>query len=155
MFVHIFLHNISKLGALRYVMLGNHRDAWGFGALDPSSGTAQLMEVVRLVFFLSLRRCFSFWGPGPLLWHCSAHGGRQVSIHLKSTEVFEALGPWTPSSGTAQLMEVVRLVFFLSLRRCSRLWGPGPQFWHCTAHGGRVVRLVVFLSLQRCAHGGS
>jgi N-acetylated-alpha-linked acidic dipeptidase len=31
----------------RYVMLGNHRDAWGYGAIDPSSGTAQLMEVVR------------------------------------------------------------------------------------------------------------
>ena len=29
----------------RYVMLGNHRDAWGFGAVDPSSGTAQLIEV--------------------------------------------------------------------------------------------------------------
>ena len=28
-------------------MLGNHRDAWGYGAVDPSSGTAQLMEVVR------------------------------------------------------------------------------------------------------------
>jgi hypothetical protein len=31
----------------RYVMLSNHRDAWGYGAVDPSSGTAQLMEVVR------------------------------------------------------------------------------------------------------------
>ena len=29
----------------RYVMVGNHRDAWGFGALDPGSGTAQMMEV--------------------------------------------------------------------------------------------------------------
>ena len=28
-------------------MVGNHRDAWGFGALDPNSGTAQLMEVRR------------------------------------------------------------------------------------------------------------
>jgi hypothetical protein len=25
----------------RYVILGNHRDAWGFGAVDPSTGTAQ------------------------------------------------------------------------------------------------------------------
>ena len=30
-------------------MVGNHRDAWGFGAVDPSSGTAQLMEVVRVL----------------------------------------------------------------------------------------------------------
>ena len=28
-------------------MLGNHRDAWGYGSVDPSSGTAQLMEVAR------------------------------------------------------------------------------------------------------------
>jgi hypothetical protein len=33
----------------RYVMIGNHRDAWGFGALDPSSGTAPIMEVVRVL----------------------------------------------------------------------------------------------------------
>ena len=32
----------------RYVLLGNHRDAWGYGAVDPSSGTAQLMEVARV-----------------------------------------------------------------------------------------------------------
>ena len=31
----------------RYVILGNHRDAWVFGAVDPSSGTAALMEVAR------------------------------------------------------------------------------------------------------------
>merc|ERR1719334_882159 len=33
----------------KYVMIGNHRDAWGFGAVDPSSGTAQMMEVVRVL----------------------------------------------------------------------------------------------------------
>jgi len=33
----------------RMVMFGNHRDAWGFGALDPNSGTAQMMEVVRVL----------------------------------------------------------------------------------------------------------
>ena len=32
----------------RYVLFGNHRDAWGYGAVDPSSGTAQLMEVARI-----------------------------------------------------------------------------------------------------------
>ncbi|HVP90972.1 MAG TPA: M28 family metallopeptidase [Terriglobales bacterium] len=29
------------------VLLGNHRDAWVFGGLDPSSGTACLMEIAR------------------------------------------------------------------------------------------------------------
>ncbi|XP_033104015.1 N-acetylated-alpha-linked acidic dipeptidase 2-like isoform X2 [Anneissia japonica] len=31
----------------RYVILGNHRDAWVYGAVDPSSGTAAFMEVTR------------------------------------------------------------------------------------------------------------
>jgi N-acetylated-alpha-linked acidic dipeptidase len=29
------------------VVLGNHRDAWVFGAVDPSSGTASMMEMTR------------------------------------------------------------------------------------------------------------
>ena len=33
----------------RYVFISNHRDAWGYGAVDPSSGTAQLMEVARVL----------------------------------------------------------------------------------------------------------
>ena len=31
----------------RLVLLGNHRDAWTFGAADASSGTAALMEISR------------------------------------------------------------------------------------------------------------
>lgn len=33
----------------RYVLVGNHRDAWVFGALDPSSGTAVMMEMARVM----------------------------------------------------------------------------------------------------------
>ncbi|OVA08527.1 Protease-associated domain [Macleaya cordata] len=31
----------------RFVILGNHRDAWTFGAVDPNSGTAALLDVAR------------------------------------------------------------------------------------------------------------
>ena len=31
----------------RYVLVGNHRDAWVFGAVDPLSGTAVMMELSR------------------------------------------------------------------------------------------------------------
>ncbi|CAI0628577.1 unnamed protein product [Linum tenue] len=31
----------------RFVLLGNHRDAWTFGAADPNSGTAALLEVAQ------------------------------------------------------------------------------------------------------------
>ena len=30
----------------KYIILGNHRDAWVFGAIDPTSGTCVMMEVV-------------------------------------------------------------------------------------------------------------
>ncbi|MBZ5701084.1 MAG: M28 family metallopeptidase [Acidobacteriia bacterium] len=30
-----------------WVLLGNHRDAWAFGGVDPSSGTASLLELTR------------------------------------------------------------------------------------------------------------
>ena len=33
----------------RLVIFGNHRDAWGYGAVDPSSGTAIMMEVARVL----------------------------------------------------------------------------------------------------------
>ncbi|XP_059646533.1 probable glutamate carboxypeptidase AMP1 isoform X2 [Cornus florida] len=31
----------------RFVLLGNHRDAWTYGAVDPNSGTAALLDVAR------------------------------------------------------------------------------------------------------------
>jgi N-acetylated-alpha-linked acidic dipeptidase len=31
----------------RWVILGNHRDAWVFGAVDPNSGTSTMLEVAR------------------------------------------------------------------------------------------------------------
>ncbi|XP_076097524.1 N-acetylated-alpha-linked acidic dipeptidase 2-like isoform X2 [Mytilus galloprovincialis] len=33
----------------RYILMGNHRDAWVFGAIDPSSGTAVMKEVSRVM----------------------------------------------------------------------------------------------------------
>ncbi|KAM4722435.1 aminopeptidase NAALADL1 [Rhinophrynus dorsalis] len=33
----------------RYVMYGNHRDSWVHGAIDPSSGTAVMLEITRVL----------------------------------------------------------------------------------------------------------
>eukprot|EP00127_Corallochytrium_limacisporum_P002695 Clim_evm4s136 gene=Clim_evmTU4s136 len=43
----------------RQIILGNHRDAWVYGASDPSSGTACLMEVARTFSLLRHRG----WNP--------------------------------------------------------------------------------------------
>ena len=31
----------------RHVLIGNHRDAWVYGAADPSSGTTVITEIAR------------------------------------------------------------------------------------------------------------
>jgi N-acetylated-alpha-linked acidic dipeptidase len=42
---------IGKIPGAKYpdqwVVLGNHRDAWAYGAVDPNSGTAAMLEAVR------------------------------------------------------------------------------------------------------------
>jgi len=45
-------HKFSEINIVkhiyRYVILGNHRDAWTFGGVDPNSGTAALLEVCHI-----------------------------------------------------------------------------------------------------------
>ncbi|CAF1607324.1 unnamed protein product, partial [Rotaria magnacalcarata] len=33
----------------RYIVFGNHRDAWSLGSLDPTSGTATMLEITRVL----------------------------------------------------------------------------------------------------------
>ncbi|XP_072024017.1 putative N-acetylated-alpha-linked acidic dipeptidase [Amphiura filiformis] len=51
----------------RYVMMGNHRDAWGFGAVDASGGTAAMVEITR-AFGKMMKRG---WRPRRTLKFCS------------------------------------------------------------------------------------
>uniref|UniRef100_A0A3Q2LHU4 N-acetylated alpha-linked acidic dipeptidase 2 n=1 Tax=Equus caballus TaxID=9796 RepID=A0A3Q2LHU4_HORSE len=59
--VRMHVHNTNKITRIynvigtirgsvepdRYVILGGHRDSWVFGAIDPTSGTAVLQEIVQ------------------------------------------------------------------------------------------------------------
>lgn len=61
--VHLDTYNIEKIensanvmGVIRgsvepdrYVIYGNHRDSWVHGAIDPSSGTAVMLEITRVL----------------------------------------------------------------------------------------------------------
>ncbi|GJM93187.1 hypothetical protein PR202_ga09723 [Eleusine coracana subsp. coracana] len=63
----------------RYVIIGNHRDAWTFGAVDPNSGTAAMLEIgstewaeenmdllgSRAIAYLNVD--ISIFGPGGLM----------------------------------------------------------------------------------------
>lgn len=51
----------------RYVLLGNHRDAWTYGAVDPNSGTAALLDIARR-YALLMRLG---WSPRRTIIFCS------------------------------------------------------------------------------------
>ncbi|CAM0882797.1 unnamed protein product [Alopecurus aequalis] len=51
----------------RYVILGNHRDAWTFGAADPNSGTAAMIELAQRFSMLQKQG----WRPRRTIILCS------------------------------------------------------------------------------------
>lgn len=51
----------------RYVILGNHRDAWTFGAVDPNSGTATLLEIAQRLWKLQKKG----WKPRRTIVFCN------------------------------------------------------------------------------------
>ena len=52
----------------RYAILGNHRDAWSFGALDPTSGTSVMLEISRVLMNLKTNKN---WRPKRSIIFCS------------------------------------------------------------------------------------
>ena len=81
----------------RAVLLGNHRDAWVFGACDPNSGTAALLEVARGLGKL-LR---TGWRPRRTLILCS-WDGEEYGL-LGSTAWAEQRGPALQQTALAYL----------------------------------------------------
>ncbi|XP_028396937.1 glutamate carboxypeptidase 2-like [Dendronephthya gigantea] len=67
----------------RWVLIGNHRDAWGFGAVDASSGTSVMMEISRGVSELLKKG----WRPRRTIKFCS--WGAEESGLIGSTEWVE------------------------------------------------------------------
>lgn len=71
---------IGKVPGSQYpdapVIVGNHRDAWTFGAVDPSSGTAAMLEAVRGVGALLKLG----WRPKRTLLFCSWDGEEEGLI---------------------------------------------------------------------------
>ena len=65
------------------VIIGNHRDAWGFGAASPHSGTAIMLEIARIMGDLVARG----WRPQRTIEFMSWDGGAQNLIG--STEYVE------------------------------------------------------------------
>ena len=46
---NVYPTKLFSLLSDRLVIMGNHRDAWVYGAGDPSSGTACMMEMSRVL----------------------------------------------------------------------------------------------------------
>ncbi|KAI8642880.1 hypothetical protein BD408DRAFT_415780 [Parasitella parasitica] len=81
----------------RSIIIGNHRDAWGYGAVDPSSGSAVLMEVVRTLGVLLERG----WRPKRTIviasWDAEEYGA------VGSTEWVEDHQAWLQEEAIAYL----------------------------------------------------
>src|ERR1700691_2183444 len=115
---------IAKLGGANdgeWVILGNHHDAWVYGAVDPGSGTATMLETARA--FGELVR--AGWKPRRTIVMCEWDGEEPgligstefVEAHLAelqekavayiNTDVGVA-GPNFSGSGTPSLKELIR-----------------------------------------------
>ncbi len=78
----------------KYVVLGNHRDAWVFGAVDPSSGTATQLELARVLGGLARegkrpRRSIVFASWDAEEWHLtgSTEWGEQFADDLRRNAI--------------------------------------------------------------------
>ena len=70
----------------RYVIMGNHRDAWTFGGADPNSGTAVMLEMSRAIAKVVRE---GKWRPRRTIIFCS-WGGEEYNI-IGSTEWVEQM----------------------------------------------------------------
>ncbi|CAC5360684.1 NAALAD [Mytilus coruscus] len=87
------IHNVFGIirGAIepdRYVLMGNHRDAWVFGAIDPSTGTAVMKEMSRVMGNLVKTKK---WRPRRSIIFCS-WGGEEYGL-IGSNEWVEIPSP--------------------------------------------------------------
>lgn len=85
----------------RYVILGNHRDAWGYGAVDPNSGTSALLDIGRR-FAMLLK---SGWRPLRTILLCSWDA---EEFGMVSNQLFEK-----PNLLDGSTKPLLILVFFL------------------------------------------
>jgi N-acetylated-alpha-linked acidic dipeptidase len=137
-----------------WVVLGNHRDAWVYGGVDPSSGSAALMEVTRALGSLKAeglrpRRSLVFcsWDGEEVTLTGSTEWGEQFGTELKRKAVgylnvdSAAAGPRLTLSATGSLapmiVELTRELHDPSGRSLLEAWStpgeesPGPA-------GGRL-----------------
>lgn len=100
----------------QWIVLGNHRDAWVYGGVDPSSGTASMMELTRalgdmLKQGMRLRRTLVFcsWDGEEIGLTGSTEWGEQFADELKQKGVAylnvdsSASGPDLNASAVASL----------------------------------------------------
>lgn len=82
----------------RYVMIGNHHDAWVYGGTDPNSGTAVMLEVSRAVLDVVRR---GVWKPRRTLIFCS--WGAEEQGLIGSREFVEQYGKLLSERAVAYL----------------------------------------------------
>lgn len=106
----------------RKIIIGNHRDSWCFGAADPGSGTAVMLEVVRVLGELRAQG----WHPLRTIEFASWDAGEYNRIG--STEHVEANSEALRETAIAYLNVDVGVTG-------DKLWANGsPMFQHAWLH---------------------
>lgn len=82
----------------RYVIYGNHRDAWVYGAMDPNTGTAALLEAVKAFGILKNQHQYR---PKRSLMFCSL--AAEESGLIGSFELVEELMPFLRNQAVVYL----------------------------------------------------
>ncbi|KAI8506319.1 hypothetical protein Bbelb_157460 [Branchiostoma belcheri] len=144
------IHNVigvirGRLEPDRYVLLGNHRDAWNLGGVDPSSGTSSLLEVSR-AFGAMVKRG---WRPRRSLVFCS-WDAEEYGMH-GSFEWVEDLGKILTERAVAYLNVDMAVRATYSLRgRASPQLAPAlleaakkARFWICVDYPESYLSMVL------------
>ncbi len=131
------------------VVLGNHHDAWVFGGVDPSSGTATMLELARRLGALAAsghrpRRTIVFGAWDAEEWHLtgSTEWGEQFADQLEGAVAYlnvdsSTSGPDFSASGVASLNRLL-----VEVARDSRhpvTDEPLLQAWRAVAGGDAVI----------------
>ncbi|CAN8000312.1 unnamed protein product, partial [Ixodes hexagonus] len=124
----------------RYSILGNHHDAWGFGAIDPSSGTAPMMEQAYVLGQLVKK---GIWRPRRSIIFCS-WSAEEIAI-AGSGEWVEARAMFVPYASP-----MLRDTFYAATQMIPHGQGTLLDFWRIQEN----VAAPAFPGV-RLTHGGS
>ena len=92
------------------MLLGNHRDAWVFGAADPTSGTAVMMEVSRVLAKLVTEEGASIFFTNPNSLPTNSYPSIVDSANETAIMVMKVTTVWPITSGQIIIVQLISAI---------------------------------------------